>query len=316
MVAASVSISEGFKVRELLSTNTKLEKPVSGGLPYLVRGLSMAPANHSGYEVCKYRGACADACVLWFAGRTVTRSVRAAAIERTRLFFEDRPGFIAKLCEEITKAGDKAWRDGAQLAIRFNTASDLPFERIAPAIFEAVDSVGGVAYDYTKYPYDKRPDLPECYHLTHSISEDTTLSDIRGAIDRGRNVALVVNAPYNANGRHRKYGYIPERVRFATGSECITLETVDGDSIGDVRTPETDGRGKVVVLRGKGGRARVAEAVTGGFIRSLSWERTRGGGSYLEFSGWDSEFSGAHTDRLPLDNSMRRGGCLDLEVSA
>lgn len=302
-------------MRELLSTNAKLEKPVNGGA-YFVRGLSMAPANHSGFEVCKYRNKCTDACVLWFAGRTVTRSVRAAAIERTRLFFEDQPGFIAKLCEEIRAAGNRAWRAGAQLAVRFNTASDLPFERIAPAIFEAVADVGGVAYDYTKWPHDKRPDLPKCYHLTHSISEDTTFRDITGAIERGRNVALVVNAPYCANGRHRKYGYIPERVQFAAGSRELILETVDGDAIGDVRTPETDGRGKCIILRGKGGRKRVAEAVAGGFIRSLTHERAPAGGSFLEFTGWYSEFSGAYSDTLPADNSMRRGGLLSLEVSA
>jgi hypothetical protein len=294
-------------MRELLSTNTKLLKPVSGGR-YLVRGLSLAPANHSGYEVCPMRGVCADACVLWFAGRTVTRSVRAAAIERTRLWFEDRPGFIAKLCDEIMRGGIKAKKEGARLAVRLNTASDIPFERIAPAIFEVIADAGGIAYDYTKYPADNRHTLPGIYHLTHSVSERTTYGDVKSVVERGRNLAIVIDAPYNASGRYRKYGFIPERVRFTahnalTGHPPIELETVDGDAIGDVRIPATDGRGRAVILRGKGGRVRVAEAVADGFVRGIRKE-------------WRGEWSGGYAETLPVDNSMRRPGVLDCVVAA
>ena len=297
------------KTRTLLSTNAKLEKPVTGHRFHVV-GLSLAPANHSGREVCPARGACADACVLWFAGRTVMPATRNAAIERTRFYFEDRHAFITQLCDEIRTAARKAWRAGATLAVRLNTASDIVWERVAPGLFDVIQSVGAIAYDYTKFRPMQRCELPACYSLTHSVHERTTHHDVwRINQHHHRNLALVIDAPYNANGRSPKFGLIPAKVIFRTPGHCdITLDTVDGDDIGDVRHEMTDGHDKCVILRGKGGRARVREAVAAGFAKSI---RPRPDGS-----GWSGMWSGGYEHELPGDGTMRRPGSLVVNLES
>ena len=273
-------------MRELLNTNTKLLKTIDG-FNFLIRGLSLAPANFSGHEVCAWRGACSEICSLWFSGRTVTASVRNAAIERAQLFFNDRPSFIRQLCAEIVLAGCKAAEQEAQLLIRLNTASDIVWERIAPQVLEVVSSVGGIAYDYTKARPTQRATLPNGYHLSHSVHEKTTMADIRNAIDMGRNVVPVIAARYQANGKaeHHKFGMLPESIRFVSGSDEFYLPCVDGDKI-DARIPAVDGQGVAVVLRGKGGRAKVKQGVEGGFIFPVSdWQHGDKYASTLEESG-------------------------------
>jgi hypothetical protein len=253
-------------MRDLLSTNSKLEKTVDGHA-FTIRGLSFAPANHSGREVCQWRGACADLCVLWFAGRTVTASVRNAAIERTKMFFADRPAFVRQLCAELTLASVKANSAGTQLLVRLNTASDIVWERVAPEVVEHIGALGCQMYDYTKARYSQRADVPSHYHLSHSIHEKTTLEDIEQAIDNGRNVVAVIESKYRANGRTKAFGFVPDYIDFMSkdGKRSRPVWCVDGDQH-DARVPAVDGRGKCVVLRAKGSRAKIEQAIDKGFV--------------------------------------------------
>lgn len=249
-------------VRRLLSTNTKLEKIPNTERRYLVRGLSLAPHAQSGRNVCPWAGACVAACVLWFAGRTVMKAVRDAMIARTKWFHADRAGFLSALTRELVALVRAAHKAGATPVVRLNVASDIVWERIAPELFNVP---GLIAYDYTKAPPRARRDLPANYFLTHSFHERTTLADIADAVALGRNIAVVFDSIYN--GQRKKYGAMPGQVVFTDASGAtITLPVVVGDSH-DYRLPEIDGRGVVVGLGGKGGAARVAEAVAGGFIQ-------------------------------------------------
>jgi hypothetical protein len=116
-----------MKRPKLLPSNTKLKK---GRKRYLIAGLALAPADHSGHEVCPHRGACAESCVLWFAGRTVTKPVRDAAINRTKWLFQDRVSFLDRLSAEIHNHHLKACRIGYKPLVRLNAASDLTWESI------------------------------------------------------------------------------------------------------------------------------------------------------------------------------------------
>ena len=49
---------------KLLGTNNKLDKQSSRGEPFVLRGLSLAPADLSGYETCPMRTPdCTKACI-------------------------------------------------------------------------------------------------------------------------------------------------------------------------------------------------------------------------------------------------------------
>jgi hypothetical protein len=245
----------------LLSTNTKLEKTVGGETRYLIAGLSLAPHIQSGRNVCPWAGECVNNCVLWFAGRTVMQSVRDAMIRRTRWFFDDRPTFVSALLDDLGAHVRAARRVGAVPVVRFNVASDIVWERVAPELLTTFPEL--LAYDYTKAPVRVRSALPANYHLTHSVHESTTLADVRAAFDAGRNVAAVFNSIYNA--QRRRFGALPERVTFTTpDGGSIMADVVCGDT-DDLRIPARDGRGRVVALAGKGGARRVADMVAAGF---------------------------------------------------
>jgi hypothetical protein len=248
---------------KLLTTNTKLEKIPGVEQKYLVRGMSLAPAHASGHNVCAWAGACVAACVLWFAGRTVMKNVRAAMIARTRLFFDDRVAFIAKLRRELTALLAAADRAGAVAVVRLNTASDIVWERVAPEVFAEFPRI--TFYDYTKAPAKRRATLPANYHLSHSIHEGTTFAEVCDAFNAGRNVVAVFDSLYHP--QQGKFGALPARVIFrGPAGETLDVETVNGD-VQDVRIPELDGRRRCVVLAGKGGAVRVAEARAAGFVR-------------------------------------------------
>lgn len=252
----------------LLSSNSKLEKLPAGAGRYLVQGLSLAPAAQSGKNVCPHAGHCADDCVLWFAGRTNDPKVRAAAIRRTRLFFSDRPRFLDMLHRDLSKLERDARREDATPVVRFNVASDIVWERVAPSLF--ADHPAIVAYDYTKFPAHKRPTLPANYQLIHSVSERMAFEDARAAIAAGRNLVAVFDSAYkpakpNGRGGYGMFGALPAVVDIVgPRGEVLTLKAFDAD-IHDLRLQQLDGAGRIGVLRGKGGAARVANMLANGF---------------------------------------------------
>ena len=255
-------VKRTYGFSELLTKNAKLKK---GRASYNVRGLALAPAKMSGRNVCPESGFCGSICVLWFAGRTVTRSVRAAMKARTDLFFEDRERFLALLQLAIRHHVSRCRNAGELPVVRLNTASDLPWERIAPQLF--TDNPDVTFYDYTKITSRalaySRGQLPDNYHVTYSVSERSNDNVVRDILERGSNVAVVVDSAWNP--QQGIVGKIPKT--FAIGGK--RFQTVDGDEH-DIRIPELDGSGNVVMLRGKGGIVNVIDGVAAGFIRKVN----------------------------------------------
>jgi hypothetical protein len=254
------------KVKSILSTNAKLEKAPDGA-PVLVKGVSLAPSRRSGAtNVCPHASAgCIAACVLWFAGRTVTPTVRAAAINRTKLWYFASTVFYARLSQELGALARKARKYGAQAYCRLNVASDIahPLE-----VFN--DNPDIVFFDYTKdynraYLYGFGA-LPSNYHLSFSVSENTTYAQAKELSALGVNLVVVFSSYYH--GPTKRYGRLPSMVRFVdkASGESFVVDTVDGD-IHDIRTPGYDGRGVVVALRAKGGRATKEGAISRGFTK-------------------------------------------------
>ena len=183
-----------FRVNRLLTTNTKLEKSVDG---FILLGLQLSPnnLNSTNQNVCPFASPqCKEAC-LASAGRGAFSNVKQARINRTDLFFSNKNIFLYKLIEEIHAAEKKAIKKKLKLAIRLNTLSDLPWEKIryeGASIMQIFPNVQ--FYDYTKNPHRMKSfvagGFPSNYHLTFSRSECNDLK-VDEILEAGGNVAVV-----------------------------------------------------------------------------------------------------------------------------
>jgi hypothetical protein len=253
-------------VRNILSDNTKIRKTPNGA-SIINAGISLAPSKRSGVvNVCPHATrACILACVLWFAGRTVTATVRAAATKRTRLWAYWPQRFYQRLNSALVALARRAAKKGARAFCRLNTASDIahPAEimRMHPDV---------TFYDYTacaeRCRRYARGEYPANYHLSFSVKESTDYRTAREMYDLGVNMIVVFDS-YYFGPRHR-YGLLPKTVEFFnhTTGEWFAMPVVDGD-ISDVRTPEFDGKGVCVGLRLKGGRKAKQTAIELGFAK-------------------------------------------------
>ncbi len=242
--------------RKLLGSNTKLAK--ADGTGYLLRGLSMAPHTLGGlgFDACPSATvACRTACVLWFAGRSNSPAVRNAMVNRKTWFLASPATFLERLQKELDAHIRKATKEGLTPIARLNVASDLDWCEFISANPDCL------FYDYTKVRGRFSKELPENYQLTYSYNEGTPEGFSRTLLESGHNIAVVTNTRYVPS-----QGLIdPVPESFSVGGR--EFETVDGDA-DDLRLRERDGSSKVIILRFKGGRKKMLQAMEGGFCVS------------------------------------------------
>lgn len=138
--------SVDWKAIKLFSTagNAKLDKTTREDL--LVAGLSLAPANESGYELCPGSSpGCRKACLM-FQGRGKFQNVRKARIRKARLFVEQRKQFLAKMNSELDALERKAKREDLTIFVRPNVLQDIAWELQNPEMFQRTRLR---FYDYT-----------------------------------------------------------------------------------------------------------------------------------------------------------------------
>ena len=178
----------------LTAGNAKIIK--GEALGYMTKGIHLAPANLSGYEVCQWRSkGCTMAC-LNTAGRGIMQRTQDSRIAKTKLFFEQRFDFLAKLSKEITSTIKSASKKSMQAVFRPNLTSDIAWEDIinedGVTIFEKHGKTQ--FYDYTKSFKRMKAflngELPSNYHLTFSCSE-TNEKIAKLVLSMGGNVAVV-----------------------------------------------------------------------------------------------------------------------------
>lgn len=169
---------------KLLASNTKLEKGTKLGWETL--GLSLAPANLSGKQLCPHRSAGCEFSCLNTAGMGVFSNVQEARIAKSRFLIERRNEFIAKLEKEIKLAKKRL----EKVAIRLNVLSDLPWHNMVD--MEKYSDVQ--FYDYTpnlqRMIQFLKGELPSNYHLTFSRKENNQ-SKVELVSSMGGNVAVV-----------------------------------------------------------------------------------------------------------------------------
>lgn len=245
----------------LLGTNTKTEK--QNGIEYLMRGLSLAPHNQSGFNTCPMATrACIRACVLWYTGRTVMPMTRLAMLRRTLFMVNNPEGFKRDLRRCLGKLIRKSEREGLQALTRLNVASDKRWFWV----YREFPSL--IGYDYTKViPRVFDTSRPRNYHLTYSYNENTPSGLVKKITATGQNVAVVFDTVYQ-----------PQQNRIDALPKTATIDgkryrVVDGDKI-DFRLPEIDGSGVIVGLRFKGSKARKLEAIKSGFCYETKKRKT------------------------------------------
>lgn len=217
--------------------NTKIKKSDNAG-EYLTAILHLAPAKLSGKEFCPGRSkGCTEAC-LNTAGRGVMGPVKKARLEKSRLFIENKVGFIALLELELKAFIKKCEKLKVKPAVRLNGTSDLPWERMG--IMEKFPEIQ--FYDYTAVPirFDRTWKKPDNYHLTFSLKEDND-DKAKIVLANGGNVAVVFKDK------------LPETY--------LGFKVIDGDKT-DLRFK--DPKNVIVGLTAKG----KAKKDTSGFVRT------------------------------------------------
>ena len=213
-----------FSVMKLLATNTKLEK--GSKLNWNTKGLSLAPANLSGKQLCPHRSAGCEAACLNLSGMGVFSNVQEARINKAKFLIERRADFLAALNKELQLLHKKALK-GEKIAVRLNVLSDLPWHNmIDMSAFPALNF-----YDYTpnlaRMIQFLNGELPANYHLTFSRKENNQ-AKVELVAAMGGNVAVV-------------FDKLPKTY--------LGKEVIDGDAT-DLRV--LDPKGVIVGLKAKG----------------------------------------------------------------
>ena len=183
---------------EVLSENSKTIKSYDYG--YLSTILHLAPGKLSGQETCRWRTReCTKYCLNYSGRSLIFKSIVAARIRKTKLFFEKQDIFFAKLIRDIFKCIKYCNRKRLKLSVRLNGTSDIPWELI-PVTYNGCqyDNIFDVFpevqfYDYTKGLKRKVDNLVrpiKNYDLTYSRSE-TNEKHIIGLLKDGYRVSVV-----------------------------------------------------------------------------------------------------------------------------
>jgi hypothetical protein len=178
----------GWRPDKLLgSENVKLLKAEK--MNWRGLGLSLAPADISGWEVCGSRSPeCTKYCLFETGrgSRNMTRHdgsnpIWMGRIFRTIWFFKARKEFMNRLIHEIDQNQDAA--------IRLNVFSDWQWERQTPNIFDLFPDTQ--FYDYTKHFKRMFRARSKNYHLTFSLHENNQ-NQAHQVLEAGYNVAAVL----------------------------------------------------------------------------------------------------------------------------
>lgn len=267
----SAAPTMGRAMRALLSAGTdiwtapeasaKLAKGLSHAVSAAVHYLAPHRSAGLGVSLCPWSTpGCRRGC-LYTAGRAgIIRSgersnaILRARIRRSRAFWDARADYIARMIHGAKLHVRSALAAGMVPALRPNGTSDLPWESLAPALFD----LGCTVYDYTKSKARALAcaagRMPPSYHLTYSASEEDTEADILAMLRAGVGVAIVYDAPAHLLVTHRGTAF---------GHRAIDGDESDARFADRERFGIAKGEGYVIALRAKA-RARADRS---GFVR-------------------------------------------------
>lgn len=239
----------GFKTMSSVD-NPKASKATAFG--YLNAILYMAPADTAGVgNLCGFEGACKDFCLGAHSGQAAigapeTNGTIRARKARAVAFMKNRAEFMAYVGLDIQRLRKVSKRLGLKLCYRFNGSTDIGYG-VFRSLVEMYPDV--LFIDYTKNPNKMaaylRGDFAPNYHVTFSRDNDAQERLCERFVSQGGNCTVVVSAQVHAAAMN-------DGVFMLGGTQ---FPVVDGDKH-DLRCPELDGTGKVVVLTAKGHKAK------------------------------------------------------------
>lgn len=255
-------LSAGTDIWTAPAASAKLAKGLAHSVAAAVHYLAPHRSAGLGVSLCPWSTpGCRRGC-LYTAGRAgIIRSgersnaILRARIRRTRAFWAARADYIAGMIRGAVSHIRKARAAGMLPALRPNGTSDLPWESLAPALFD----LGVTVYDYTKSKARALAfaagRMPTSYHVTYSASETDTDADILAMLRAGVGVAIVYDSPAHLLVTHRGTAF---------GARAIDGDESDARFLDRERFNIPAGEGYVIALRAKG-RAKHDRS---GFVRS------------------------------------------------
>jgi len=225
-------------------SNTKLSKNAAR-----TWGLSLAPADSSGYNVCPWStDGCRTACVAYAGLSIVWASIHAARVRKTRWFFQERQAFVSRLNREITNKNRWCARNDTIGYMRLNVYSDIGWENMVDLNRSNIRF-----YDYTKSLKRAWAQLCDsCYRLCYSYNESSNPAEVRKFLEAGGTIAMV-RADIKYVNKNNK-GPIPATVTI-DGVEFPTFDADEQDN------RFLDPKGAVGILRLKGDKEMRKHAI-------------------------------------------------------
>jgi len=240
----STTLSKADKALYGFSTMASVDNPkASKAFEYgwLNGILYMAPSDTAGVgDLCVFAGACKALCLGEHSGQASMRkegqdnNVTLARKARAKMYQRSRQAFLAYVHKDVARLARIARKLGLKLCYRFNGSTDVGVPLALILAFPDVTFI-----DYTKNPNRMmqylQGKLPANYHMTFSRDVHNERLAER-FLQLGGNVAVVGDIDSIASDILR------------------SAPRVNGDAH-DIRIPELDGRGKVIVLTPKGHKA-------------------------------------------------------------
>jgi len=216
---------------------------------HLISIMYLSPAKVSGKNVCPFASDCKAPC-LATSGRMIMSPIQNTMLCRTKMFWNDRKTFKTLLFKELSTHIKRAKRLNRFPTIRLNGTSDIAWEIVFPNLFTIHSSIQ--FYDYTKFPYWKRANLPSNYYLLRSHHEGNN-HETKQILKRG-NLAVCFDT--------KKAQPLPQTWR--------GYPVIDGD-LSDLRFKDKAKSGIVVGLRAKG-KARMLKTTPSSFLQSGNYK--------------------------------------------
>jgi len=198
--------------------------------------LYLAQANMSGYRVCpkKSSASCEAGCLGSAGMAAVFKSVHRSRIAKTRLFFEDRPLFMANLVLDLEALVRKAEKLGEKPACRLNGTSDLDWEKIktdnGQNVFQRFPMIQFWDYTAVLSRLERRFANPvPNHHITFSRKANND-KDVMAALDMGFNVSIVLKVKKSQSLPLNLYG-IPCQDGTLTDLRFLDTKQINGSWI-------------------------------------------------------------------------------------
>lgn len=157
---------------------------------------------HPGRHMCEWASkGCLAACLNTAGVPFQLKGKLRARKARTQLYRCDPAKFLARLTWELFKFTARCKRLGRKPAVRLNGTSDVPWEVVAPWLFQLFPNVQ--FYDYTKSAH-RLGSTPANYDLTLSRSECND-TDVYAALRAGHKVAVVSRGAEDKPGEWRGF---------------------------------------------------------------------------------------------------------------